>query len=721
MLYKLKHRRLLSVLAVLLLMAALISQAGAVSVSDFGDVSAGAWYYDAVSFAVNRGLFNGTTATTFSPNGTMTRGMFIAVLGRYAGVDPDAWRAGTVQGSGVNLRSGPGLDKSVITTMMRDDKVTILGKSGDWYYVRYGSRTGYASKDYVKPTYHVFTDVDYSQYYAGYAIWGFERGIVSGMGTAELYAPNQNVTREQICKLIQGYVKFAGLTLSDGGSAGTFADQSDISSWAVEGVTAMQRAGIVVGESGSAGYRFRPRSSATRAEAATIFRRLAGAGGGTNTPSPTNTPAPTQTPDSGGSGLPQDTPATFLSDAVAVKAGTLRIGILVNTQSTKNAVQTVNLNNTNGTGFEYGVFDSDRSFRKMGEIGSTGITITTNGSMFTVKDGNGTVVHTTTGDLAIHPVANGSAVTRVNGSYRYFGDFALLQAYGASGYISVVNYVGVEDYVKGVMPYEFDTEWPAETLKAAAVTVRSYAMAEDWSTYSRYGFDLINNTSSQVYHGRGVSYSDSYFAASDAAVDATRNVYLTYSSGGTNKICTAFYSSCDGGATENASNIWGGSYSYLIGKKDPYEAPIAAYAPNYTKSITNSRTGSVMSSLAQRAGLGSTTIAKNGIRIDTYPATGNVRSITLTGDNGRTVTLGQNTSFGRLDFLSAFGFTAYSYRYTVTYDEVSDTFTCTRSGWGHNIGMSQWGAYAMARYYNKSYQDILGFYFDGTHLQYGVN
>ena len=706
----------------LLLAAALLlglaAPAGAASVSDFRDVSTGAWYYDAVSFTVSRGLFNGTTTNTFTPNGTMTRGMFIAVLGRYAGVDPDAWRAGSVQGSGVNLRTGPGLDKTVITSMSRGDTVTILGSSGDWYYVRYGARAGYASKDYVKPVYHVFTDVDYAQYYAGYAIWGYERGIVSGMGTADLYAPEQNVTREQICKLLQGYVKSEGITLAESGSAVTFNDQSSVSSWAAEGVAAMQKAGIVMGESSGAGYNFRPRSNATRAEAATIFQRLAKGSGGTSTPAPSNTPAPTATP--GGSGLPADTPATFLADGVAVRSSVIRVGILANTQSSKNAVQTVSLANLNGSSFEYGVFASDRSFRKAGEISSSGLTITTNGSMFTVKNASGTVVHTTTGDLAIHPVASGSALTRVNGGYRYAGDFELRQAYGASGYISVINYVPVEDYVKGVMPYEFDTDWPSETLKAAAITVRSYAMAEDWSLYSRYGFDLLNNTSSQVYHGRGMSYTDSYFAACDAAVDATKNVYLTYSSGGTNRICTAFYSSCDGGATEDAAHIWGGSYSYLIGKKDPYEAPIANVAPNYEKSITNSRTGSVMSSLAQRVGLGSTTIAKNGIHIDVYPATGNVRSITITGDNGRTVTLSQNTDFGRINFLSAFGFTAYSYRYTVTYNAVSDTFTCTRNGWGHNIGMSQWGAYAMARYFNKSYQDILGFYFDGTHLQYGV-
>ena len=84
------------------------------------------------------------------------------------------------------------------------------------------------------------------------------------------------------------------------------------------------------------------------------------------------------------------------------------------------------------------------------------------------------------------------------------------------------------------------------------------------------------------------------------------------------------------------------------------------------------------------------------------------------------VTIDQTTSIGRWDFLSMFGFTAYSYRYSVTYDASTDSFTCKRLGWGHNIGLSQYGAYAMAANYGKNYQEILGFYFEGSHLQYGV-
>ena len=266
LLHKLKETaktRCFAAACLLLAVAALLLpvEAQAASVSDFADVSSGAWYYDAVAWVAERGLFNGVSGTRFDPGGTMTRGMFVTVLGRYAGVDPDAWRAGTITGSGVNLRSGAGTSYSSIATLGKNTSVTLTGETGNWYKVQYGSRTGYVSKDYCTPAYHRFSDVDYGAYYAGYVIWGYEKGIVSGM-SASTFAPERDVTREQICKLLEGYASSAGLTLADSGASVSFSDQGEISSWAASGVAAMQRAGVVVGEAYGSGWRFRPGSSA---------------------------------------------------------------------------------------------------------------------------------------------------------------------------------------------------------------------------------------------------------------------------------------------------------------------------------------------------------------------------------------------------------------------------------------------------------------------------
>ena len=311
-------RRIAFILAVLLALCMALP-ASAASVGDFTDVPASAWYRDAVAFVADRGLFSGTSATTFSPKKTMDRGMFITVLGRFAGVDPDAWKTATITAM-ANLRSGPGTQYAAQTVLTAGSTVYLTGVSGSWFRVNAGGRTGYVHGDYVQPRYHRFTDVDYASYYAGYAIWGYEAGIVDGMGSAATYAPGREVTREQICKLLYGYAEYAGLPLADSGESVEFTDQSSISGWARAGVDAMQRAGVVMGEAVGDGYRFRPKDSATRAEAAAIFQRFSAAVT-PSTPDPTEppaetsepeiTPAPTETPGGSEEPLYDDFPGDY--------------------------------------------------------------------------------------------------------------------------------------------------------------------------------------------------------------------------------------------------------------------------------------------------------------------------------------------------------------------------------------------------------------------------
>ena len=722
----LKHNKLIRAGALLLLAmiltAALLVPARAVSIGDFSDIYGGEWYYDAVSYVVGQGLFQGVSDTEFDPQGTMTRGMFITVLGRYAGVDPDDWCVGAITGSLVNVRTGPGTSYSDITALRKGTKVTLLGMTDGWYKIRYGSQTGYVYGELLSPVYHEFSDVDFGEYFAGYVIWGYEKGIVSGRDSAT-FSPYDYITREEICCLLNRYISYACIELEATGSAAEFTDADDISSWAKSDVSAMQSFGIVMGEEDGAGFMFRPGSNATRAEVAVMFQRLAKAAPPvTSTPTPTATPVPTKTPQPEATATPDpddvaDTPATILDSSISVPSDTVRVGIYMSTKSLSSSVSSVNLYNVSGYTFEYGYFDSSRDFVSNGTIEDDDITITMDGTNYTVKDSSGSVVLTGAGNIAIHAVSSGKTLTEVDSWRRYYGDFELRQAYNRPGYITLINFVNIEDYVKGVVPYEFYPSWPAEALKAAAVAVRSYAFTGQDGVYSSFGFDVTNTT--QVYRGRyDGSYSESYYAATDSAVDATKGLYLTYASGGFRKICTTFIFSSDGGATEDSANIFGSDYSYLQGKIDPYEGRASSQADNYTYSITCSRTGSTLKKMSSALGL--STIAKDGIEVVKYSDTGNVQKVIITDVNGKTATISGSTSYDRWDFLSGFGFTAYSYRYDVTYNETEDTFTCTRWGWGHNVGLSQWGAYAMAKYFDKDYQDILGFYYSGTNLQYGA-
>ena len=111
-----------------------------------------------------------------------------------------------------------------------------------------------------------FTDVKRGQWYTGYVKWASDNGIVSGVSSTK-FAPEENVTREQICKMMVTYCKFAGITLKNINKPIVFKDNAKISGWAKQYVQKCQTAGLV---NGSNGY-FNPQGNATRAEVATIL------------------------------------------------------------------------------------------------------------------------------------------------------------------------------------------------------------------------------------------------------------------------------------------------------------------------------------------------------------------------------------------------------------------------------------------------------------------
>ena len=168
------------------------------------------WAKDNILFVVSRGLLNGTSETTFSPNTGMTRGMFVTALGRLAGVDPADYQSGK------------------------------------------------------------FTDVKADAYYAPYVNWAAKTGIVSGT-TDTTFAPDTNINREQMAVIMKNYAVKLGYTVPKALEAVTFADNASISSWAKEAVESMQQAGILAGKTNN---RFDPAGTATRAEVATVLWRF---------------------------------------------------------------------------------------------------------------------------------------------------------------------------------------------------------------------------------------------------------------------------------------------------------------------------------------------------------------------------------------------------------------------------------------------------------------
>lgn len=140
------------------------------------------------------------------------------------------------------------------------------------------------------------------------------------------------------------------------------------------------------------------------------------------------------------------------------------------------------------------------------------------------------------------------------------------------GSVTVVNVIGLEDYVRGVVPNELS--YPAlEALKAQAIAARTYAV-KNRGQFSAEGFDLLPTTRSQVY--RGLSSETSL---TSRAVEETRGVIATYKGEPIN----ALYTSTCGGRTEDAGNIFNEDVPYLRGRECAVEGK-AAFAPFTIKS-----------------------------------------------------------------------------------------------------------------------------------------
>jgi stage II sporulation protein D len=161
------------------------------------------------------------------------------------------------------------------------------------------------------------------------------------------------------------------------------------------------------------------------------------------------------------------------------------------------------------------------------------------------------------GSLAGIRLAGTAIGGKANGVYR--GSLELRPS--AGGGLTVVNAVGLDHYVQGVVPKESPASWPAEALKAQAVAARSYALATDAGGAI---FDQYPDTRSQVYRGM-----DEEAATTNAAVQATAGEILRYDG----EVAVTFFFSTSGGHTENVENVFYGSppRPYLRGVEDPYD------------------------------------------------------------------------------------------------------------------------------------------------------
>ena len=271
------------ILVLSLILLACPVKSAAATVSDFSDVQTGDWYYGAVSFVTQNGMFNGSTTTTFSPNGTMTRGMFVTVLGRYcnAPASTEGYQLGIIFKADVNMGSAPSTQNTtVLACLSVNTQVEVVSQAADtddasysWYYIKYNGMFGYVRSDFVAVIDSGFEDVPADAYYSPYVQWAFSSGIASDTGEGT-FSPDRDITREEICTMLYNLSNYKNVQLKPTVAALSFSDGASISSGAAAAVPALQQTGVITGYNDGS---FRPQGSATRAEVSAMLMRFLGA------------------------------------------------------------------------------------------------------------------------------------------------------------------------------------------------------------------------------------------------------------------------------------------------------------------------------------------------------------------------------------------------------------------------------------------------------------
>lgn len=309
---------------------------------------------------------------------------------------------------------------------------------------------------------------------------------------------------------------------------------------------------------------------------------------------------------------------------------------------------------------------------------------------------NSLLIQKSTGDINIKPLNVNSLITiniSIGYSRSYKGSIVLNKI--DLNKFMLINSVNIEDYLVGVVPYEMDESFPAEALKAQAVAARTYALFNKGSSSN---FDVTDGTGSQVYLGYDASKVNSI-----DAIQKTKGEVITYNG----QLIDAVFSASDGGYTEASENVWLTPLPYLAEKSDPYDVKY-----NTSSTFSTPQLDAIIKQKHPEWNV------KNFVRIDvnvsnikTY-GSGRIASLPLIFiDNNN---MQQVKTIGKEEARTFFN--VKSALYTVSYDEGTDIYTFNVKGYGHGLGLSQWGAYYRAKA-GVSFKDILNFYYSNVSIQ----
>ena len=453
------------------------------------------------------------------------------------------------------------------------------------------------------------------------------------------------------------------------------------------------------------------------------------------------------------------------AEAFTPEHSIIRVGL--NAHRSWNPTPNVRLDNADG--LRVGSFNNQRQFVASAQTSHTQLTVSASNGTLTVTNAAGETV-ASGASISIAPVSatrtttytlpNASFGGNVRADFQFFGGFR----FNAQGNVmTAINYVDLEDYIKGVVPYEAVPSWPIEVLKAQAVTARTFAVA-NFGRNGSHGFDLSNSTFDQVYRGmHGAN------ANTNRAVTETRGRVIVHNG----RPIEAVYHAASGGATEDSINVWVSQLPYLRGVPDPLEVNTRPAAIQWSRTLTADEFLTHMRARVSNFGLNDIADIQTELT-----AMGNMHTVTFVASNGQTRSFSRSAA--RTSVLTGLHPTFNSQRFTITRNAaaaqmasfdlddmlalddiypfeymdleahppidpeifefhseleimqmVEDgllsthiataeaieafnaggvTFTVRNYGFGHGVGMSQWGAAAMA-HAGYSYVEIIHHYY----------
>lgn len=309
--------------------------------------------------------------------------------------------------------------------------------------------------------------------------------------------------------------------------------------------------------------------------------------------------------------------------------------------------------------------------------------------------------------------------------------------------VTLINELPLEQYLYSVVPSEVPAAWHVEALKAQAVAARNYALVT-MGRHNAQGFDLCSVEHCQAYNGIGQENSET-----TEAVNATKGKILTYNG----KLVSTYFHSSSGGHTEDIENVWGSSLPYIRGVDDQYglgsphddwtlDMDKAAIKEKLT--LSNIDLGEIIDiSILEVSSYGRVTkleikgtketkiFEKEKIR--SIIGTRSLKSIwyklktdadifvrgSLLGvsESGRALNMYVASAAGISKASSpANKITIKGMSSTKAYNVIPNTYTFNGKGFGHGLGMSQYGAKGMAEAGNN-YQKILEYYYQGAKVQ----